>query len=57
MNNCSIPSMHAVRKTNNLSVKHFLALYPSLSPYGQTELRTEGQINYGGAGYPMFPPG
>ncbi len=37
MNNCSIPSTHAERQINNLSVKHSFTLYPSLSPYSQTE--------------------
>ncbi len=45
MNNCSIPSMHAERKISNLSDKYSFTLYPSLSPYRQTELLTEGQIH------------
>ncbi len=45
MNNRSIPLTHAERQITNLSVKHSFTLYPSLSPYGQTESLTEGQIH------------
>ncbi len=45
MNNRSIPSTHAERQTTDLSVKHSFTLYPSLSPYGRTESRTEEQIH------------
>ncbi len=45
MNNRSIPSTHAERQITNLSVKHSYTLYPSLSPYRQTESRTEKQID------------
>ncbi len=44
-NNRSIPSMHAKRRITDLSVKHSFTLYPSLSPYSQTESRTEERIN------------
>ncbi len=37
MNDCSIPLTHAERQVTDLSVKHSLTMYPSLSPYGQTE--------------------
>ncbi len=47
MNNHSIPSMHAERQITDLSVKHSFTLYPSFSPYGQTESQTEEQINPG----------
>ncbi len=50
MNNRSIPSMHAERQITDLSVKHSFTLYSSLSPYRQTELWTEEQINPGWAG-------
>jgi hypothetical protein len=50
MNNPSISSTHAERKITDLSVKHSFTLYPSLSPYAQTELRREGGINPGCAG-------
>jgi hypothetical protein len=46
-NNRSIPSTHAERQITDLSVKHSFTLYPSLSPYGQTESLTEEHINYG----------
>ncbi len=49
--------MHAERQITDLSVKHSFTLYPSLSPYRQTELQTEEQINPGWAGYPTVPPG
>jgi hypothetical protein len=45
MNNRNIPSMHAERQIMDLSVKHSFTLYPSLSPYGQTESLTEGGIH------------
>jgi hypothetical protein len=45
MNNRSIPSTHAERQITDLAVKLSLTLYPSLSPYGQTESLTEGQIH------------
>ena len=34
--------MHAERKITDLSVKHSFTLYPSLSPYSQTDGRTDG---------------
>jgi hypothetical protein len=37
MNNRSIPSTHAEKKITDLSVKHSFTLYPSFSPYVQTE--------------------
>jgi hypothetical protein len=37
--------MHAERQITDLSVKHSFTLYPSLSPYGQTELQTEWWIH------------
>ncbi len=45
VNNHSIPSMHAERQITHLSLKHFFTLYPSLSPYSQTESQTEGRIH------------
>jgi hypothetical protein len=45
MNNPSIPSTHAERQITDLSVKHAFTLYPSLSPYSQTESLTEEQIH------------
>ncbi len=50
MNNCSITSTHAERQITDLSVQHSFTLYPSLSPYGQTQSLTEGRINPGWAG-------
>ncbi len=50
MNNRSIPSMHAERKITVRSHKHSFTPYPSLSPYGRTELWTEERINPGWAG-------
>jgi hypothetical protein len=50
VNNHSIPSTHAERHITDLSVKQSFTLYPSLSPYSQTELQTEKQINPGWAG-------
>ncbi len=41
VNNRSIPSMHTERKITDLSVKHSFTLYPSLSPFRQTEWQTE----------------
>ncbi len=45
MNNHSIPSSHAERQIADLSVKHSFTLYPSLSPYGQTESLIEKRIH------------
>jgi hypothetical protein len=45
VNNRSIPSTQAERQITNLSVKHSFTLYPSLSPYSQTELQTEKGIH------------
>ncbi len=45
MNNRSIPSTHAERQITDLSVKHSFTLYPSLSPYSQMDLWTEGRIH------------
>ncbi len=45
MNDRSIPSTHAERQITNLFVKHSFTLYPSLSPYSQTESWTEKQIH------------
>jgi hypothetical protein len=50
VNNPIIPSMHAERKITVRSHKHSFTPYPSLSPYGQTELQMEEQINPGWAG-------
>jgi hypothetical protein len=49
--------MHTIRKITTLSGKHSFTLHPSLSPYRQTELRTESQINPGWAGQPTVRPG
>ncbi len=54
MNNRNIPSTHAERQINDLSVKHSFTLYPSLSPYSQTESQTEEQIHLLGAGWRNF---
>ncbi len=43
VNNCSIPSMHAKRKITIRSHKHSFTLYPSLSPYSQTDRMTDGE--------------
>ncbi len=45
VNNRSIPSTHAERKTTYLSDEHSFTPHPSLSPYSQTELRTEKWIH------------
>ncbi len=37
--------MHAVKKITYLSDQHSFTLHPSLSPYGQTESRTDGGKN------------
>ncbi len=37
--------MRAVRKISYLTDYHFFTLHPSLSPYGQTESRTDGGTN------------
>ncbi len=50
VNNHIIPSTHAERKVTNLSVRHSFTLYPSPSPYSQTELQMEERINPGWAG-------
>ncbi len=50
MNNRSIPSTHAEKKITDLSVKHSFTLYPSFSPYVQTEWLAEKWINPGWAG-------
>ncbi len=55
MNNCSIPSMHAERQITNLSVKHSFTLYPSLSPYWQTESQTEKRIPATATSSPRAP--
>ncbi len=44
-NNRSIPLMHVKRQITDLSVKHSFTLYPSLSPYSQTESQTEERIH------------
>ena len=54
VNNCSIPSTHTERQTTDLSVKHSFTLYPSLSPYRQTELQTEKQIHLLRVGWRKF---
>ncbi len=56
MNNFSIPSTHAERKITNFSVKHSFTLYPSLSPYSQTESLTEEQIHSLHVGWRNFFP-
>jgi hypothetical protein len=53
-NNRSIPSTHAERQITNLSVKHSFTLYLSLSPYRQTESRTEKQIHSLCVGWRIF---
>ncbi len=45
MNNRSIPLTHAERQITDLSEEHSFTLYPSLSPYAQTESQTEEQIH------------
>jgi hypothetical protein len=54
VNNCSIPLSHTERQITNLSVKHSFTLYPSLSPYGRTESRTEEQIHLLHVGWRNF---
>ncbi len=54
MNNRSIPSTHPERQITDLSVKHSFTLYPSLSPYGQTELQMEKQIHLLRVGWRNF---
>ncbi len=56
VNNCSIPSMHAEKKITNLSVNYSFTLYPSLSPYWQTEWQTEKQIHSLRVGWRNFFP-
>jgi hypothetical protein len=46
--------MQAERKITNLSVKHSFTLYPSLSPYRQTESQTEEQIHLLRVGWRNF---
>ncbi len=53
-NNCSIPSTHAEKQINDLSVKHSFTLYPSLSPYRQMESRTEKWIHLLRVGWRIF---
>ncbi len=55
-NNCSIPSMHSKRQITNLSVKRSFTLYPSLSPYSQTESQMEQQIHLLRMGWRNFFP-
>ncbi len=57
MNNRSIPSMHTERQITDLSVKHSFTLYPSFSPYSQTESLTEEQIHSLHVGWRTFYPG
>ncbi len=45
MNNHSIPSMHAERKSTVHSNKHSFTPYPSLSPYRQTDRQTDRETN------------
>ncbi len=45
MNNCSIPSTHAERKTTVCSHKHSFTPFPSLSPYRQTDGMTDRGTN------------
>ncbi len=45
MNNRSIPSTHTERQITDLSVKHSFTLYPSFSPYSQTESLTDRGTN------------
>ncbi len=47
---------HTKRPITNLSVKHSFTLYPSLSPYSQTESRTEKQIHSLRVGWRNFFP-
>jgi hypothetical protein len=48
--NSDIPSTQDERKITGCSHKHSFTLYPSLSPYRQTDSLTEKQINPGWAG-------
>jgi hypothetical protein len=51
VNNRSIPSMHAERKSTVCSHKHSFTPYPLLAlTHRQTELETEKRINPGWAG-------
>ncbi len=45
MNNRSIPSTHDERKITVHPHKHSLSLYPSLSPYLQTDRKTDRVTN------------
>ncbi len=45
MNNCNIPSTHAVRKITVCSHKHSFTPYPSLSPYRQMDRMTDRGTN------------
>ncbi len=45
VNNRSIPSTYAERMITLCSHKHSFTLYPSLSPYWQTEWQTERRIH------------
>jgi hypothetical protein len=57
VNNCLIPSTHAERQITDLSVKHLFTLYPSLSPYRQTEpLLTKERIHLLRMGWMNFFP-
>ncbi len=56
VNNRSIPSIHAERKITVRSHKHSFTPYPSLSPYGRTELLTEEQIHLLCVGWRKFFP-
>jgi hypothetical protein len=48
--------MHAERQITDLSVKHSFTLYPSISPYLQTESRTEERIHSLHVGWRIFFP-
>jgi hypothetical protein len=56
MNNRSIPSTHNERQITDLSVKHSFTLYPSLSPYSQTESLMEERIHSLRVGLKIFFP-
>jgi hypothetical protein len=43
--NHSIPSMHDERKATVCSHKHSFTPYPSLSPYSQTDRKTDRGMN------------
>ncbi len=45
MNNHSIPSMHTEKKITVHSHKHSFTPYPSLSPYSQTDGKTDVETN------------